>query len=126
VIAPDGELRKAYLLSQIDCACRYLTHSYWQTSEGDAEQEHGFKQSILKYGVPRAYYVDRGSAYVARSLRLICAELGIHLLHTGPGDAAAKGAIERWHRTWREEFEDELDGRLLTLAQLNELHWGRG
>ncbi len=123
VIAPDGELRKAYLLSQIDCACRYLTHSYWQTSEGDAEQEHGFKQSILKYGVPRAYYVDRGSAYVARSPRLICAELGIHLLHTGPGDAAAKGAIERWHRTWREEFEDELDGRLLTLAQLNELHW---
>lgn len=123
VIAPDGQLRKAYLLSQIDCACRYLPHSYWEISEGDAEQEHGLKQGVLKYGVPRTYYVDRGSAYVARSLRLICADLGIHLLHTGPGDAPAKGAIERWHRTWREEFEDELDGRVLTLAQLNELHW---
>lgn len=123
VIAPDGEIKKAYLLSQIDCACRYLPHSYWSLSEGDAEQEHGLKQAILKSGVPRAYYVDRGSAYVARSLRLICADLGIHLLHTGPGDAAAKGAIERWHRTWREEFEDELDGRLITLAELNELHW---
>jgi len=123
VIAPDGQLRKAYLLSQIDCACRYLPHSYWSVSEGDAEQEYGLKQAILKYGVPRAYYVDLGAAYKARSLRLICAELGIHLLHTDRGDAAAKGAIERWHRTWREEFEDELDGRPLTLAELNELHW---
>jgi transposase InsO family protein len=123
VIAPGSKLRKAYLLSQIDCACRYLPHSYWALSEGDAEQEHGLKQAILKYGVPRAYYVDQGSAYTAGSLRLICADLGIHLLHTGRGDAAAKGAIERWHRTWRDEFEDELDGRVLTLDELNELHW---
>jgi transposase InsO family protein len=123
VLAPDGKLRKAYLLSQIDCACRFLTHSYWALSEGDSEHEYGLKQAILKYGLPRAYYVDRGSAYIAHSLRLICADLGIQLLHTEARDPEAKGAIEKWHRTWREEFEDELDGRLLTLDELNALHW---
>ena len=123
VKGPGGNLRKAYLLSQIDCATRFLPHSYWALGEGDAEQEHGLKQAMLKYGVPRAYYVDRGPAYMAHSLRLVCADLGCQLLHTGPGDAAAKGAIERWHRTWREEFEDELDGRILTLDELNSLHW---
>lgn len=123
VLAPDGKLRKAYLLSQIDCATRYLPHSYWALSEGDAEHEYGFKQAILKGGLYRAYYVDKGSAYVAHSLKIICADLGIHLLHTGTRDAEAKGAIERWHRTWREEFEDELGGRVLTLDELNSLHW---
>ena len=123
VLAPDGKLRKAYLLSEIDCASRYLPHSYWAVSESAAAQEYGLKQAILKYGLPRGYYVDLGAAYIAHSLKLICADLGIHLLHTGRGDAEAKGSIERWHRTWREEFEDELPAHVLTLDELNSLHW---
>jgi len=123
VLAPDGELRKAYLLSQIDCATRYLTHSFWALSEGAAHQEYGLKQAILKYGPPRCYYVDLGSAYVARSLKLICADLGVHLLHAGVQDCEAKGVIERWHRTLREEVLDELDDRVVTLDELNSIHW---
>jgi len=97
VIAPDGRVRKSYLLSQIDGATRYIPHSYVALGEGAIEQEYGLRQAILKAGVPRAYYVDGGSAYIARSLRLICAELGIELLHTERQDCEAKGAIERWH-----------------------------
>jgi transposase InsO family protein len=122
-IAPDGRLRKAYLLSQIDCATRYVPHSFFAFSEGAVEEENGFKQVILKYGPPRAYYVDRGSAYIAKSLRQICGELAIHLLHTGRQDAEAKGVIERWHRTWREEVGDELPETPLPLAELNAKHW---
>jgi putative transposase len=123
VIASDRQIRKAYLLSQIDCATRLITHSYFALSEGSASQEHGFKQACLKHGIPRAYYVDLGSAYVAHSLRLICAELGIRLLHTGPKDCEAKGVIERWHRTWREEVGDELPEHPIPLAELNAKHW---
>jgi putative transposase len=107
-ITPEGKVRKAYLLSQIDGATRYIVHSYFAFSEGAASQEYGFKQAILKHGPPRSYYVDPGSAYIAESLVLICAELGIRLLHTGVQDCEAKGLIERWHRTWREEVGDEL------------------
>ncbi len=123
VLAPDGKLRKAYLLSLLDAATRYLVHSYFALSEGAVEHEHGFKQALLKHGPPACYYVDLGSAYIARSLRIICAELGIHLVHTAPGDAEAKGSIERWHRSWREEVGDELGDRVLTLAELNSKHW---
>ncbi|MFZ4487667.1 MAG: Mu transposase C-terminal domain-containing protein, partial [Candidatus Nanopelagicales bacterium] len=121
--APDGQLRKSYLLSQIDGATRYIVHSFFAVSEGAIEEEHGLKQAILKHGLPRTYYVDRGPAYIARSLRLICAELGIHLLHTGKQDCEAKGVIERWHRTWREEVGDELPDHPLPLADLNAKHW---
>ncbi len=123
VIAPDGALRKAYLLSQIDGATRYVPHSYFALSESAADQEYGFKQAIAKHGPPRVYYVDLGSAYIAGSLVLISAELGIRLLHTGVEDCEAKGVIERWHRTWREEVGDELPDDPLPLAELNAKHW---
>jgi transposase InsO family protein len=123
VLAPDGQIRKSYLLSQIDGATRYLPHSYFATSEAAPEQEYGFKQALLKAGRPRTYYVDLGSAYIARSLRAICGELGVHLLHTEKQDCEAKGVIERWHRTWREEIGDELPDHPLPLADLNALHW---
>jgi transposase InsO family protein len=123
VVAPDGTVRKAYLLSQIDGATRFVPHSYFALSESAIDQEYGFKQAILKYGPPRTYYVDRGAAYIADSLRLICAELAIRLLHTGVQDCEAKGVIERWHRTWREEVGDELPADPLPLADLNAKHW---
>jgi transposase InsO family protein len=122
-IAPDGKVRKAYLLSQIDGATRYVPHSYFAFSEGAAGQEYGFKQAVAKHGLPRTYYVDLGSAYIADSLVLICAELGIRLLHTGVQDCEAKGVIERWHRTWREEVGDELGEHPLPIAELNAKHW---
>jgi hypothetical protein len=71
------------------------------------------------------YYVDLGAAYVAHSLRLICAELGIQLVHTAPRDCEAKGAIERWHRSWREEVGDELPESPLSLEELNARHLWR-
>ncbi len=122
-IAPDGNVRKTYMLSQIDGATRYVPHSYFALSEGDAQQEYGLKQALLKHGLFRAYYVDLGSAYIARSLVIICAELGIRLLHTGAGDCEAKGVIERWHRTWRDEVGDELPQEPLPIAELNAKHW---
>jgi transposase InsO family protein len=123
VRAPDGRVCKSYLLSLIDNATRYIVHSYFALSEGAAAQEYGLKQAILKYGLPLAYYVDRGSAYTALSLRFICADLAIHLLHTEVQDPEAKGVIERWHRTWREEVGDELPDEPLPLAELNAKHW---
>ncbi len=123
VIAPDGVVRKAYLLSQIDGATRYVPHSYFAVSEAAADEEYGFQQAVAKHGPPRTYYVDRGSAYIAHSLRLIGAALGVRLLHTGVQDCEAKGVIERWHRTWREEVGDELPDHPLPLAELNAKHW---
>jgi transposase InsO family protein len=122
-IAPDGAIGKAYLLSQIDSATRYVPESYFAMSEAAPEEEYGLKQAIAKFGPPATYYVDRGPAYIARSLVLICAELGTRLLHTGSGDCEAKGVIERWHRTWREEVGDELPNYPLPLAELNAKHW---
>jgi hypothetical protein len=124
VIGPDGRLCRALLLSQIDGATRYLPHSYFALAAGESSvnQEYGFKQALLAHGRPRAYYVDRGPAYTARSLRAICAELKVRLLHTQTKDPEAKGVIERWHRTWREEVEDEFPDAPIPIADLVSKH----
>ncbi len=119
----DGRVGKAYLLSQIDSASRYLPHSYFAAHEEAEDQEHGLSQAIAKCGVPWSYYVDRGPAYTARSLAAICAELSCHLRHAGKRDAEAKGVIERWHRTWRDEVEDELPRGVIALEDLSAIHF---
>lgn len=123
VVAPDGRVRKSYLLSQLDSATRFMAHSVFTTGEGAVEHELGLREALMKYGRPRAYYVDRGAAYRAASLRAICAELGIDTTYTERRDAAAKGVIERWHRTVRDELLDELPDHPLPLAELNAILW---
>lgn len=123
VILPSGKLHKSYLLTQLDCATRFALHSYFSPSEDAIAQEYGLKQAVQRYGPSRAYYVDRGPAYIAHSLRLICAELGMRLLHTGSGDCEAKGSIERWHRTMRDELLDELPNEPLPIGELNSKLW---
>jgi len=123
VIGHDGKLhKKPRMLSQIDTASRYSIYSEFFVTEDSAYQEIGLRRAVTSHGIPREYYVDGGAAYIAGSLKTICAELGIRLLHAGPGDAAAKGVIERWHKTWRQEVGSELPDGPLHIDQLNEYH----
>lgn len=114
-----GKLRKTYLISVIDSATRYVVGSQFRLSEGCVDHEAVFEQALRVHGRPRTYYVDRGAAYVSRSLCSICADLGIHLKNTEARDPEAKGAIERWHRTWRAEVGAELKDQSFDLARLN-------
>lgn len=123
VLGPDGKPCKAYLLTVIDGATRFVVHSELQLSEGAVAHERVLKQALLKHGRPRVYYVDLGAAYVADSLLAICAQLGIQLLHTQARDPEAKGVIERWHRTWRAEVEGELGDVPLPIAGVCAKHW---
>jgi putative transposase len=115
--------RKSYAINLIDCATRFIVGSRICLSEGAVTHEGVLKEALRTYGRPRAYYVDRGAAYKSNSLAKICADLGIQLIHTLPGDAEAKGVIERWQRTWGEEVLDELPEEPLELADLQSKHW---
>ena len=61
---PSGRIGKAYLLSQMDSASRYVPHGYLSAHEQDSDQEHGFRQAIgLVVGIAQvAERVGYGSA----------------------------------------------------------------
>jgi putative transposase len=119
----DGREGKAYLISILDAATRYVVSSRFCANEGALSHENVLRGAILRFGLPRVYYVDLGAAYVADSLKVICADLGIQLIHTKARDPEAKGCIERWHRTLREQLVDELSPGPHSLQGLNSVLW---
>jgi transposase InsO family protein len=119
-----GQLRKTYLVSLFDDASRLVAHSTFCLGETALDIEGVLKQALLRRGVPIRLVVDNGAAYRAATLQGICARLGIQLVFCRPYRPEGKGKLERWHRTCRAQFLDELDERHITsMADLNARLW---
>ena len=123
-IPMDGGLRKSYLVSLMDDASRLITHSAFRPGETALDIEAVLKQAVLKRGLPEKLVIDNGPAYRAKTLQGICARLGIHLIYCRPYTPEGKGKLERWHRTFRDQFLSELDAtRIGDLEDLNARLW---
>jgi hypothetical protein len=119
-----GQWRKTYLVSLFDDASRLIAHSAFCLGETALDIEGVLKQAVLKRGLPRKLVVDNGSAYRAQTLQGICARLAIHLIYCRPYAPEGKGKLERWHRTFRDQFLSELDERRIAdLDDLNARLW---
>jgi len=119
-----GGVRKAYLVSLMDDASRLITHSAFCRGETALDIEAVLKQAVLKRGLPVKLVIDNGPAYRAKTLQGICARLGIHLVYCRPYAPQGKGKLERWHRTFRDQFLSELDtSRIRDLSDLNARLW---
>ncbi len=119
-----GKQRKAYLVSLMDDASRLITHSAFCPGETALDIEAVLKQAVLKRGLPVKLVLDNGPAYRAKTLQGICARLGIHLVYCRPYQPEGKGKLERWHRTFRDQFLSELDpSRIRDLDDLNARLW---
>ena len=105
----DGRLRKVYLVSFMDDASRLITHSAFCPAETALEVEGVLKQALLRRGLPVRLVIDNGSAYRAATMQAVCARLEIRLVYCRPYTPESKGKLERWHRTLRQGFLNELD-----------------
>lgn len=123
VVVPEGRVRKSYLHLFIDAATRFVPSAAFRLGERAIDHQVVLKQAVLKHGVPRVLYLDQGAAQTAKSLRLICGELGVRLLHCRPYDPAAKAGVERIFRTIRAELLDELPEGPIPLAEINAVLW---
>ena len=123
--APDGRRRrKTYLIAFIDDATRIIPYAAFAFAENTAAFLPVFKHALLRRGLPQRLYVDNGANYRSRQLALVCAKLGIALIHARPYQPAGKGKIERWFRTLRAGWLRHLDAaKLDSLEALNRLLW---
>ena len=120
---PNG-MKKTYLVSLLDDASRLIAHSAFCFGETALDIEGVLKQAILKRGLPHKLLIDNGPAYRSGSLQTICAHLEIRLIYCRPYAPEGKGKLERFHRTFREQFLNEIDwDRLSGLGDLNARLW---
>ena len=117
--------RKTYLIAFIDDATRVIPYAAFTLSENTRSFLPVFKQALLRRGFPHRFYVDNGANYRSRHLSLVCAKLGIALIHARPYRPQGKGKIERWFKTVRAQLINQLSAQdTSSLEALNRRLWG--
>ncbi len=112
--------RKTYLIAFIDDATRVIPFAAFAMAENTAAFLPVFRNALIRRGLPERLFVDNGSAYRSRHLALVCARLGVALIHARPWQPASKGKIERFFRTLRGGWLNHLqDADRETLETLN-------
>ena len=121
VPAADGKRKKkTYLIAFIDDATRVIPHAQFAFAENTREFLPVFKVALLKRGLPQRLFVDNGANYRSRHFSIVCAKLGVALIHSRPFQPQGKGKIERFFRTVRAQLLTRLDNEdLSSLPALN-------
>ena len=101
---PGRRRSKVYLLAFIDDCTRVVPHAAFILSESYESFLPVFRQALLKRGTPLRLYVDNGSNFRSKHLEVVCAQLGICLIHSRPYKPEGRGKIERFFRRVRADF----------------------
>jgi transposase InsO family protein len=120
----SGRRQRVIVFGLIDDRSRLIPY----LEGGFGETEHRFLavlyQAMARRGIVRKLLLDNHASFSGYDLRLLCARLGIHLVHSRPGDAPSKGKIERVWRTLRSQLIERLDlERVTTIDEFNLRLW---
>ena len=105
-IRVNGQKRKTYLHAIIDDATRYVVHAGFFFAEDTEVMMQELMAAVKIHGKPIRFYTDNGACYASHHLKFVCANLGIHLIHTPPGKPRGRGKVERYFRRVRDQFLD--------------------
>jgi putative transposase len=115
---------KPYLFALIDDCTRLCVHAQYYDGERLAGFLDCLRKAVEARGLPMKLYTDNGAAFKSQQLGLVCANLGVSLLHCKPYHSWSKGKIERFFRTVQTQFEPKLVFEPVgSLEQLNRRFW---
>jgi transposase InsO family protein len=117
-VTHDGAKVQTRLIAFVDDASRVCCHGQFFCAENVDTLIEAIRAAFYKRGVPQSLYVDNGSIYSSKEIIQICARVGCLLHHTPVRDGAAKGKVERFFRTTRDQFLS----RTLDLSSLETLN----
>ena len=108
---PDGKKHKLYIIALIDDASRFITGIDIFFNDNFVNLMSVMKSAVAKYGRPKLFNFDNGSAYKNRQMELLAARIGSALNYCRPYTPTAKAKIERWFRTMKDQWLASLDIR---------------
>jgi len=127
-LSVQGKALSTHLCVLVDDHSRLIPFAAYYPQANTEAFHHAFKEAILRRGVPRKLYTDNGKPFINAHSHLVCAQLGVRLLHCKPYHAWSKGKCERLIQSIQQGFETtlRLDGNAAhTLEDLNAKlsHW---
>lgn len=110
----DGIKYRTYIIMFIDDKSRLIMGYDIFFNDTAINMQKVFKNAIKTYGKPKKLFVDNGAPYDNKQLALICASLGIELIHAKPYTPEAKAKQERLFRTIKDGWMRCTDWNLFT------------
>ena len=121
---PGGGKIQAFLHAILDDASRLIPHAQFYLSQGLDACLDCLRQAVAARGVPIRLYIDNAQVYRSPQLARIAASLGTLITHSRPYQPEGRGKIERYFRSLRQQFLNNLDRKqTLSLEELNERLW---
>ena len=118
-IGKNGARKQTYLSSAIDdqSRCR-LSSRFYATQEAEIVEDT-FHRAIDNFGRFDECYVDHGSQYVARQLKLSLSRLGIKVHFAPLKSGKSKGKVEKFHQVVDAFLREAKLQKIETLEELN-------
>jgi len=104
----DGRMISTQLCILIDDHSRLIPFAAYYEKADTAAFHDCLKEALIRRGVPIKLYTDQGGPFIGQHTRIVCANLGIRLLHAKPYHAWSKGKVERVIQTLQQGFESSL------------------
>lgn len=104
-----GDIWRAELTVWMDIRSRYIAAWYISNAESSIDTIRCIAQALMKHNhVPPLLYVDNGCGYASRMMADevtgFYQRLDIECIFALPGNAKAKGQVERWFRTMERDL----------------------
>ena len=121
---PGGGKMQALLHAILDDASRLIPHAQFYATQGLDACLDCLRQAVAARGAAIRLYMDNAKIYRSPQLARIAASIGMLIVHTPPYQPEGRGKIERFFRSCREQFLDNLDRKqTLSLEALNDRLW---
>jgi putative transposase len=89
----SGKALRTYLFALIDDCSRLCVYGQFYESERTEYFLHSLRMAIQARGLPDKLYTDNGAAFRSQHLSIVCANLGIKLLHAKPYHSWSKEKV---------------------------------
>jgi transposase InsO family protein len=107
-LAVHGQALSTQLCVLVDDHSRLIPFAAYYPQANTEAFHHAFKEALLRRGLPRKLYTDNGKPFINAHSHLVCAQLGVRLLHCKPYHSWSKGKCERLIQSIQQGFETTL------------------
>jgi len=121
-MTPTGKTRMWKVHAILDDRSRYVIALDVRKTETEVDLLRVLCTALMQHAAPGTFYVDNGSCYRGEVLIALSQRLDIRLVHAKPYDPEARGLMERFWRTMRQQCTDHLEP-IETAAQLINVLW---
>jgi transposase InsO family protein len=115
---------RTFLFALLDDCSRVCVHAQYYCRERLEGFLDTLRQAVRTRGIPDKLYTDNGAAFKSLHLGIVCANLGIRLIHCKPYHSWSKGKIERFFLSVQTQFQSTLSFEpVASIPELNRRFW---